>query len=80
MKIFTTQVASDPRIAIQDAYSSESYVLTDDSLGTSGWRQQSVDFKTGSQTNMLAVKIVRVPGNALIKGTFWVDDVSLSKR
>src|SRR4029077_20850990 len=59
--------ASGPRITLQDAYSGESYVLTEDSLGTTGWRQQSADFKTGPQTNMLAVKIVRVPGNALIK-------------
>jgi hypothetical protein len=65
---------------VQDAYSGESYVLTEDSLGTTGWRQRSSDFKTGPQANMLAIKIVRVPGNALIKGTFWADDFSLSKR
>jgi hypothetical protein len=72
--------ASGPRIALQDAYSGESYVPTDDSLGTTGWRQQSGEFKTGPQTSMLMVKIVRVPGNVLIKGTFWADDFRLGKR
>ena len=36
--------------------------------------------KDGPQTSMLMVKIVRVPGNALIKGTFWADDFRLGKR
>ena len=69
--------ASGPRLSVADAYSGESYVLTDDSLGTTGWRQQMADFRTGPQTSLLTVKAARVPGSPLIKGTFWIDDVKL---
>jgi hypothetical protein len=69
--------ASGPRLVIQDFYSNQVLASTDDSLGTSGWREQSVDFTTGPQTRLIAIKVMRVPGNPLIKGTFWLDDVKL---
>jgi len=69
--------ASGPRLAVLDAYSGQPYVLTDDSLGTSAWRRQSADFHTGPETSLLVVKVSRVPSYPLIKGKFWVDDVSL---
>ena len=70
--------ASGPRLLIQDSYSNQVLVSTDDSLGTSGWREQSVDFTTGPQTRLITVRVMRVPGNPLIKGTFWLDDVKLT--
>ena len=72
--------ASGPRAVILDAYSGDPYVTTDDSLGTTGWRQQMADFKTGAETSLLIVKVARVPGDSLIKGTFWVDDLRLVER
>jgi tetratricopeptide (TPR) repeat protein len=72
--------ASGPRVAVLDAYSGQTYVLTDDSLGTTGWRPQSADFRTGPETSLLVVTVRRVPGSALIKGKFWIDDVSLVQR
>ena len=70
--------ASGPRLVIQDFYGNQVLVSTDDSLGTSGWREQTVDFTTGPQTRLIAIKVMRVPGNPLIKGTFWLDDVKLT--
>jgi tetratricopeptide (TPR) repeat protein len=72
--------ASGPRVAVLDAYSGQPYVLTDDSLGTTGWRPQSADFRTGPETSLLVVTVRRVPGSALIKGKFWIDDASLVRR
>src|SRR5579864_3303073 len=72
--------ASGPRVAVLDAYSGQPYVLTDDSLGTTGWREQSADFQTGPETSLLVVKVARVPGDPLIKGKFWIDDISLAQR
>jgi tetratricopeptide (TPR) repeat protein len=69
--------ASGPRLAVLDAYSGQPYLLTDDSLGTIAWRQQSADFRTRPETSLLVVKVSRVPGDLLIKGRFWIDDVSL---
>jgi hypothetical protein len=50
---------------------------TEDLLGTTGWREQVADFVAGPQTRLIAIKVMRVPGNPLIKGTFWLDDVKL---
>jgi hypothetical protein len=72
--------ASGPRLAILDAYSGKEYVLTDDSLGTTGWREQSADFETSPESSLVVVKVVRVPGDPLIKGKFWIDDLSLAQR
>jgi hypothetical protein len=69
--------ASGPRLAVLDAYSGEPYVLTDDSLGTIAWRQQAANFRTRLETSLLVVKVSRVPSDPLIKGRFWIDDVSL---
>jgi hypothetical protein len=31
-----------------------------------------------SETRLIAIKVMRIPGNPLIKGTFWMDDVKLT--
>ena len=69
--------ASGPRFAIVDAYTNAPYVLTDDTLGTSPWRPQRARFRTGPDTNVLLLQIVRDPPQPLIRGKFWIDDVSL---
>ena len=43
---------------------------TEDLLSTSGWRELVADFAAGPQTRLIAIKVRRVPGNPLIKGTF----------
>jgi hypothetical protein len=68
-------VRAAPRLVIQDPYNNESLGTTDDSLGTTGWRNQVVDFVTGPEARLITVRVMRVPGNPLIKGTFWLDDV-----
>jgi tetratricopeptide (TPR) repeat protein len=69
--------ASGPRIEISDAYSQRAYLLTDDILGSDGWRQQSGEFHTGPESSLLTLKIVRQPADSLIKGAFWIDDVTV---
>ena len=69
--------ASGPRFAIADAYTSASYVLTDDTLNTSPWRLQQARFQTGPNTGLLWLKIVREPAAPLIRGKLWIDDVRL---
>src|SRR6202521_2877969 len=48
--------ASGPRFAIADAYTSSSYVLTDDLLGTNPWHKQQARLHTGPSTKLLFVK------------------------
>ena len=69
--------ASGPRFALVDAYTNSSYVLTDDTLGTTPWRRQQARFRTGPNTNLLMLKIVREPAAPLIRGKLWIDDVKL---
>jgi hypothetical protein len=44
------------------------------------WRESHhlADFATGPQTRLTAIKVMLVPANPLIKGTFWLDDVKLT--
>jgi len=70
--------ASGPRIVVQDYYGNQVLASTEDLLSTSGWRELLVDFTTGPQMRLIAIRVMRVPGNPLIKGTFWLDDVKLA--
>jgi hypothetical protein len=62
---------------VQDYYGNQVFASTDDLLSTSGWRELLADFVAGTQTRLIAIKVMRFPGNPLIKGTFWLDDVKL---
>jgi len=72
--------ASGPRFSIADAYSNESYVLTNDFLGSSPWRLQRVDFHTGPNTNLLLLTICRQPAEPLIQGKMWIDALKLIEK
>jgi tetratricopeptide (TPR) repeat protein len=72
--------ASGPRFSIVDAYTNASYLLTDDTLGTSPWRLQRTRFHTDLKTNLLLLKIVRQPAGLLIRGKFWIDDLKLVEK
>ena len=63
---------------MQDYYGNQVLASTEDLLGSSGWRELQADFAVGPQTGLIAIKVMRVPGNPLIKGTFWLDDVKLT--
>ena len=69
--------ASGPRFAIADSYTNDSYVLTDDLLGTNPWHKQQARFHTGPSTNLLSLKVIRQPAAPLIRGKLWIDDVRL---
>jgi hypothetical protein len=62
---------------VQDYYGNQVLASTEDLLSTSGWRELQADFATGPQTRLIAIKVMRVPSNPLIKSTFWLDDVKL---
>jgi tetratricopeptide (TPR) repeat protein len=74
------ETASGPRFAVADAYSTASYVLTDDVMGTNPWRLQTARFQTGPKTKLVLVKIVRQPGAPLIRGKLWIDDLRLVEK
>jgi tetratricopeptide (TPR) repeat protein len=73
---------SGPRIAIYDAFDRAALALeTENITGTSAWREQALDFRTGPNTRILFVQVVRQPSHKLdnqIAGTVWLDDFSLT--
>ncbi len=74
------ETASGPRFAIADAYTGTQYVLTDDSLGSNPWQLKQERFRTGPDTKLLLLKIVRQPAAPLIRGKLWIDDVRLVEK
>jgi tetratricopeptide (TPR) repeat protein len=72
--------ASGPRFSIADAYTRASYVLTDDILGTNPWHPEQAQFRTGPNTKLVLLKIVRLPADPLIRGKFWIDELKLVEK
>jgi tetratricopeptide (TPR) repeat protein len=72
--------SSGPRIAIVDAYSGANLLLTDDVLDTHPWQEIKGTLRVPAETELLVVKIVRVPAVTRIRGRVWIDDLRLVKR
>ena len=70
--------ASGPRLAVEDSSTRKVLAATDEFQETSGWKQRTADFVTGPDTRLVTVRVVRIPGNLLIKGTLWLDDIELT--
>ena len=72
---------SGPRFQIFDAYDSGKMIAaTESSVGTSGWTEQRLEFKTPADTRLLIVRVARPPSNKFdnkIRGAMWVDNVCL---
>jgi tetratricopeptide repeat protein len=73
---------SGPRFQVFDAFDmSKLFVSTENTVGTSGWSSQHLEFKTKADTRLLIVRVARPPSQKLdnqISGTVWVDLVSLT--
>ena len=72
--------SSGPRIAIVDAFSGASLLLTDDVLDTHPWQQIKGRLRVPAETELIAVRITRAPANTRIRGRIWIDDLRLVKK
>jgi hypothetical protein len=72
--------AHGPQFVISDAYTGKPFLLTEEFMGTTSWRQVSGSFKTGPNTGLLSLKILRAPGTEPIIGRLWIDDVVLARQ
>jgi hypothetical protein len=72
---------SGPRIAVYDPLDNAAlWSQTPELTGTNSWQEEELQFRTGPRTRIVAVQVVRAPSQKfdnLIKGTMWLDDVSL---
>jgi hypothetical protein len=69
--------ANGPFVSVLDAYNHTTYAATEETLGTTVWHRVEHEFQTGPSTKLVAVRFGRNPGNTLIRGRFWVGEVSL---
>jgi len=77
LKAENLESASGPRLVLEDPYNSQVYASSDEVLGSTTWKALSADFRTGPETQVLVLKIARLPSEPLIKGSLRVDDVSI---
>jgi hypothetical protein len=70
-----------PTFQIFDAYDAKKLFLSADGLiGTSNWLRQEFHFKTPSDSDLLVVRVGRLPSQKLankIGGTVWVENIRL---
>ncbi len=82
MRVQEVTTDSGPRFQVQDAYDpSKLSVMTESRIGTSGWQIEQLQFRTGSQTRLLVVRLIRLPSSKFdnkIAGTVWIDHIGLS--
>ena len=77
------QITTDtgPHFEISDFYASSPPITTGESMvGSSNWQETVLDFRTGPDTKLLRIAIVRTPSRKFdnrIQGLIWVDDLSL---
>lgn len=71
--------ASGPRISIADGDSKERLFLSDDQRGSTGWKEVSANFRVPASTSVVKIEVVREPSQSLIKGKFYMDDLTLRR-
>jgi len=70
--------ASGPRLAVEDFPSGRILANTEEFLNTNDWLQHSTEFVTGSESHLVTLRVLRIPGNLLIKGSLWMADVEIA--
>ncbi len=79
VKTADLQGAGAPQIAVLDRYSSQQLFLSEELTGNS-WHEVAGDFRTDAATKLIALQVVRVPGNTRIRGKLWLDEFSLERK
>ena len=65
------------QFAIQDAYKETSFLMSEDLRNSDFWKKAGGAFTTGPDTELLMVRIVRVPPGSPIRGKLWIDGLQL---
>lgn len=71
--------SSGPRLSVVDSYGSgQRFYTGDDILGSTVWSAQGGSFTTRPDTHMVTIMLLRDPPYDPIKGSLWLDDVSIT--
>ncbi len=71
--------AGGVRLIVQDAYDGSMLFASNDLANSDGWKQIRGTFTTPANSNLLIVRLQRVPAGDVIKGNLWIDNVRLTK-
>ncbi len=71
--------AGAPQLAVLDRYSGKQLFLSEEFTGNS-WQEIAGDFRTDADTRLVALRVVRVPGNTRLRGKVWLDEFSLVRK
>jgi hypothetical protein len=72
--------AGGPRFSVQDAYNGAEFFSSDDLRDQDVWHEINGEFRTGANTQLVMVRVVRIPSGRPIKGRLWVDDIRLKEK
>jgi tetratricopeptide (TPR) repeat protein len=78
-KAANLESASGPRLAVVDPYSAVVYATTPEITGSEGWTPVATEFTAGPTTQLVSVRVLRIPGDKLISGQLWIDSLSLTE-
>jgi len=65
------------QFAIQDAYEETSFLMSEDLRDADFWKKTGGAFTTGPNTELVMVRIARVPTGSPIRGKLWIDGLQL---
>jgi hypothetical protein len=72
--------AGGPHFALQDVYTSQTYFMSDELKDGAFWKSVVGEFTTGPDTNLLVLRVPRVPAGNSIRGKMWIDDFRLVEK
>lgn len=77
LKTDELQTANGPRLTLTDAYTGALLGASEPVAYTTPWKQVMVSFKTGLDTELIALRLSRDRQDTVIRGRLWIDDVEI---
>jgi tetratricopeptide (TPR) repeat protein len=72
--------AGGPHFALQDVYTGQTYFLSEELRDGAFWKSVVGELTTGPATNLLVLRIQRIPAGNAIHGKLWIDDFRLVEK
>ncbi len=68
------------QFAINDAYKDTPLFMSEDLRDADFWKEVGGNFTTGPDTNLVILRVARVPSGSPIRGKLWIDGLRLVQR
>jgi hypothetical protein len=76
----TIEGAGGPHFAVQDVYTGQTYFLSEELRDGTFWKSVVGEFTTGPESNLLVLRVQRIPAGSPIRGKMWIDDFRLVEK